>query len=208
MSALARLFAALLLVTFLGGCSVTVRPDLAPSVPTYSVQPLQMNGSNFCTAFSVNEAQGYWMTAAHCVDAASMMQTMLGGQMSLAGYPATVVYRDDYWDMAVVQSYFKAPALRLAPAAVRPGARITIIGFPYGVSQHVTVEGYLAARNLPIEDKHPSDVLDATVAGGNSGSPVLSGGYVVGVLWGRFIDSEHALGVPYEALKNVEYFWR
>ena len=51
-------------------------------------------------------------------------------------------------------------------------------------------------------------LADFHVVAGNSGSPVLKSGRVVGLLWGRFNDSEHSLSIPWEALhQHLQPFW-
>jgi S1-C subfamily serine protease len=118
---------------------------------------------------------------------------------------------DAAWDVAVIVSKLHAPALPLAEKAPngpvfkngkldKPGDLITIIGYPYGLFERNVVIGRITSRMVPIDGYHPSDIYDATVAGGNSGSPVLKDGKIVGILWGSFIQSGHSLGVPWEAV--------
>lgn len=170
-----------------------------------SVQPLQSDGRTFCTAFSINELEGHWGTAAHC--ATHVISE--GLEVTIGGLPAWVVSISfPSADVAVFQSEFKAPAFKLADKNPEVGDALYIIGYPYGITRTLT-HGFLAAKSIPI--KHPStgyymasDILDITVAGGNSGSPVFNEkGQVVGVLWGGFTSSPHALSVPLDATRRA-----
>ena len=178
-----------------------------------SVQALQSNGRTFCTAFSIDEENGHWGTAAHCAAAALER----GLDVTIAGQPAWIVHiAYPSADVAVFQSQAKAPAFKLAVKAVDACTEadpsdcelISIIGYPYGITRSRTY-GHIAARAIPIV--HPStgyymasDILDITVAGGNSGSPVLNAkGEVIGVLWGGFNDSPHSLAVPLDATRRA-----
>lgn len=162
------------------------------------VQPLQYHGDTFCTAFSIAEKAGYFATAAHCAAYALDKEVTIGGEPAwvvFVGFPSA--------DVAVFQVDLHAPAFKLAKVAPEVGDAIEVIGYPYGITRTVTF-GTMAARRIPL--KHPStdyymtsDILAITSAPGNSGSPVLNAkGELIGVLWGGFSDSPHALGVSYE----------
>lgn len=176
----------------------------------HSVQPLQIGGKTFCTAFSIDEKNGNWATAAHCaLHGIEKVVTILGQEayVVFVGYPEG--------DVAIFHSKATAPALRLAEEEVAVGHQITIKGFPYGLPGLVTTVGTMAALDMTLI--HPdtgyfmrNNILDITIAGGNSGSPVLNvQGEVIGVLWGGFSDSPHGIGVPYEVVKRLlGSFWQ
>ena len=174
-------------------------------MPSYgaldSIQPLQLTDSRrtFCTAFSIDEAVGMWQTAAHCVLA--MQEQGMG--FTVGGYEASAIFVDVDLDLAVVLSKAKAKAFELSNVAPAVGAAVVVKGFPYGLPNLIVTTGKIAARNVPITHWGPVDILDLTVAGGNSGSPVLLNGKVVGVLVARFAGSEHAVGVSWETIKRI-----
>ncbi len=187
--------------------ALTLALLLAFAVPTsarkasleQSVQPLQYQGDTFCTAFSVNEQEGLWATAKHC--ATFVLDQHL--QVTIGGTWAIPVYLAPMDDVAIYQSARHAPALPLAEAASKVGDVIRVEGFPYGLFNLIEARGYVAARMEPTNNG-VSDVLDVTVAGGNSGSPVLNAhGEVIGVLWGKFTSSDHALSVPWETVNRA-----
>ena len=166
-----------------------------------SIQPMQLSDTRrtFCTAFSIDESVGMWQTAAHCVDAAEEA----GWEFVVGGYEASVVFKDAEVDIAVVLSKAKAPALTLSKEAPKVGDVVVVKGFPYGLPRLITTEGKVAARFVPITGWGPVDILDLTVAGGNSGSPVLWNGKVVGVLVAKFVGSEHSVSVTWENVKRL-----
>lgn len=185
---------------------------LTPALPIQAalnpVQGLQFKGATYCTVFSINERQGLWATAAHCAVAAFEMEQEQRTGSTIDGKPATIIYVDTFTDVAVFHAAAYAPAFKLAKQVTEVGEKIVIIGYPYGITRTRT-EGTMAARDIPIN--HPmyalpviSDILDITVAGGNSGSPVLNAkGEVVGILWGGFTQSAHAISVPLEAVRRA-----
>jgi hypothetical protein len=181
---------------------VLALPLSAPAKATLldSVMPLQHDGATFCTAFSINEQDHLWLTARHCAAA------VLEGDWAITiGYDwAFPVYlspgRDD---LAVFQSNLPGKALALAGAPAGVLSEVEVWGFPYGLPLTKT-HGRVAARNVPVGPTSGiSDLLDVTVAPGNSGSPVLQDGKVVGVVWGKFDSSNHAISVPYDVVKRL-----
>lgn len=193
-----RRVSALLLVLFLY-CS----PALYSWEP-YPVQPLQHLGRTFCTSFSINKDAGIWATCGHCAQYVIKEEI----EVTIMGQPAKLLAMHDQYDLAVFQSSAHAKAIKLARRAPQVRDFVEVQGFPYGLPKLVITSGRLATKAMPIY--HPtyglimdSDVLDLTVAGGNSGSPVLNAdGDLIGVLWGGF-DVPLSLTVPWESLKQA-----
>lgn len=171
-----------------------------------SVRPLQFAGQTFCTAWSINEKQGYWATAAHC-PLFIAEKGLDPNAVTIRHNWAYVVMVSSNEDVAVYQSSAHDPALLLAQFDPEVGQPITVEGYPYGLFRLIETHGYVAARREPADHGNYiqiSDVLDVTVAGGSSGSPVIGRlGYVVGLLWGKFNDSDHALSVTLDGLKRT-----
>lgn len=164
-----------------------------------SIQPMQLSGQTFCTAFSINERDGLWATAKHCAEAVDMFAVTGRGRATLGGEYMEVVRVSEHWDIAVLYSHRRAKAFEISESALEVGDEVDVIGFPYGLSGSngpSVTRGRVAAINVPIEEYHLSTILDVVVAGGNSGSPVLRAGKVVGILWGGFTESAHSLAVP------------
>ena len=173
-----------------------------------SIQALQLQGQTFCTAFSINQVEGWWVTARHCAEFAEAMGKTLNAVATIEDAPIIIMYMDQHTDVAVVYADAHESAFVLATQPVPVGNALTIIGYPYGLPRTMT-KGSMAARDVPLS--HPnffdlliSDVYDVTVAGGNSGSPVLNQhGEVVGLLWGGFPDAPLAIGVPLHELRRA-----
>lgn len=196
MLALTRSLILIVGLTFHPACSLTLSSPHTPA----SVQLLRI-GKGICTAFSVGS--GSWMTAAHCAEGILIVREH-GLVATMSGHRVEVEYVDPDYDFAVLSSSLKAPALRFASKAPQVDDPISVEGHPYGVPSVVRMTGTIAARMVPFNGI-PSDILDVTIGGGNSGSPVLNvAGEVVGVIWGRFEESEHALSVPWEMLGRRE----
>lgn len=145
-----------------------------------SIQPLQGNGSNICTTFSINEDKGYWSTAYHCLAYAE--QYML--TMTINDEAVIVHMVNPGADTAVLQSYARAKALRLSDKAPKPNIPVSVVGHPFGFigmdSPHIITRGEFLNR---VEDDGMWGLYDVTAGPGNSGSPVLDKkGRVVGTL--------------------------
>lgn len=213
----------LLFTWYLSGCGPFSPPRTIVPLNA-SVQPLQVivtmdDGSTsartFCTAFSINEKQHYWATARHCLIPETEEEADALKTISILGHPVHEVYRDPRTDVALLQGdEADAPRLplstrvpRVFSTAFATNDPIEIRGFPYGYGLIVT-QGYLGAHYLLLHHDQfvgdiPCDILDVTGAPGNSGSPVLMNGQVVGLVWGGFEKSAHAISVPLEELTRA-----
>lgn len=204
------LFALALWLSFAAACtpSLTSAVSLAPRNPIEqagrdSVYPLlDKNHNIFCTAFSINERAGYWMTARHCAQSNTVNAAW---EATIDNQWALVIYRDPAHDIAVIQSAARHPALKMASRGSEPGDAAVIIGYPWGMPRgQSTTFGHIAALLVPIENWYPSDIYDITVAPGNSGSPVLNlDGRIVGLVWGRFEASNHTLAMSWDDVRRV-----
>jgi S1-C subfamily serine protease len=188
------------------GCSVARVLDASPRL-VENIQPLRtQDGQTFCTAFAINQVERLWATAGHCADAAAKRDW----EMRIAERPATAVFvkYDATRDYAILQAEVAGRPLLLANVAPQVDDVLVIKGFPYGLPALAVTRGTLAAKSVPIPNRPISDVLDITVAGGNSGSPVLKDGKVVGILWGGFLASPHSLSIPWETLRReLAVYW-
>jgi S1-C subfamily serine protease len=136
-----------------------------------SVLPITYDGHNGCTATSINQRLGYWLTAAHCIpkDEPSTV-------VAIGGKPITIVDHDEVLDLAVVQGP-RAKALRLQPFPPSIGEKVYVFGHPVGYSTPQLFQGYVASIFLPFTwdgIEYRWMMFDMTVCGGNSGSAVLN----------------------------------
>lgn len=136
-------------------------------VPTRSVQPLQRVNAdgvlfNVCTAFSINEQRGFWLTANHCY---------AGGEQ-FAGQPVQWVAYNEKYDVAV----FEGPhvlSLKLAIKAPDVGDEVYLTGYPHGSLDLVTFFGRVAAVHARIMPSFTGSVFNILGLPGDSGSPIL-----------------------------------
>lgn len=141
-----------------------------PKFMLKSIQPLvYVTGVNSCTAFSVNQREGWWMTAGHC---------LREGQ-SFEGSPIEVLAADEKLDLGVITGSHR-PAFQLAIKQAEVGEDVTIIGFPFGSRDPLAMFGKVSSPNAKINDEQSGAVQHVASGGGASGSPVLdSAGRVI-----------------------------
>jgi len=152
-----------------------------------SVRPLQMEGSdgalrNICTTSSINEKKDYWITAAHCVAD--------DNQRFIEGTPVFTTEKDVELDLAVLTApSLDVKAIKLSPRQPRVGDEAYIAGHPFGYPSLFLTQGHVAVVDGELEGQRFM-VVDAAIAPGNSGSPVLnSKGEMISILqvgWGGY----------------------
>ena len=172
-------------------------PTLAPIVKTDQLGPLvtslagptdvqKVFASGACnttsegTAFFVGPHEA--ITNAHVVAGEP--------HVSVGEHSASVAYFDPINDLAVLRVSGPAQAaLRFARQSPRTGAAINVIGFPLDGPRTGApgyVEGELTGLGRDIYNQKifskTVEVLEININPGNSGSPVLDGGYVAGVI--------------------------
>jgi len=182
---------------------VTISPSAGPPK---SVQGLQnAAGNNFCTAFSINEKQHLYATAAHCV-----LEDESGEKSPvphILGQRVDVVMADKEADIAVVRAAFGAPALKISDKAPKMHDPIEIHGFPYGMPNMIVFSGEVSFPDITIvgDDRNERWMLfDCTAAPGNSGSPVLNKDHkVISILQVGWQAGRITGGVPQSILKRV-----
>ena len=117
---------------------------------------------------------------------------VIAGQVnvSVAGAPAQVALYDPYFDIAVlrVPTLYGVP-LRFWSRTLRAGTRAQVIGFPLNASRTGSpafIEGLVSAQTRDIYDGDLAtrnlEVIEANIQPGNSGSPVLAGALVDGIV--------------------------
>lgn len=183
--------------------ALLVAYPVAPSATNQepAILPLVQNGEGFCTAVSVNEADGLWLTAGHCIAHIDWNK----GPVTLAGQGALPVYIAPADDLGLYQANQHGTAAKLAKKGPNVGEPIWVKGFPLGWPLLITTQGFLAAQRLQFLDGSwpTSDVYDVTIAPGNSGSPVFNAhGELVGIVWGA-TSYGHALVTPLAVIQRL-----
>lgn len=151
----------------------------AEATPSSSVRPLWFNHRQICTASSINQRIGLWLTAHHCV---------AGGapdveDRSDPDYPlhaSTVVWVSVADDLAVLYTdSLRVPALALAEAGPEVGADVQYFGYPLGFTTLQFAKGYLSAKDTHVTDDDGTvdygrhDMFGMPTCQGASGSAIL-----------------------------------
>lgn len=131
-----------------------------------------------CTAFSINEAKHYFMTATHCA----------GIEMKLDGVEADtdrIILEDVEADIMIVAAKdLDRPALVLAKRDVRVGQPIAALGYAWGMALPAFRTGVASILGLigPWDEQRYT-VADFAFIGGMSGGPVVDqNGRVVSIV--------------------------
>jgi S1-C subfamily serine protease len=208
--ALRRAGASLALVLLLTAEAVGAAPSI---LPVASIQQLVQVGPDafrwqtVCTAFSIDEKRGLFMTAAHCLPEVT-------GQLTLDGHVAWVVYQNADLDLAVLESRGAVrPAMVPCVANAALGDEVIAIGHAYGFPVAQARRGHVAApyMELPIAQGSAESkwfmVVDFALIGGMSGGPMISlDGCVVAI--NQQGNDAIGLGKPIEVIMAAtRQFW-
>ncbi|XVV11350.1 trypsin-like peptidase domain-containing protein [Actinoplanes sp. CA-131856] len=109
---------------------------------------------------------------------------------------ATIVDVDKAKDLALLHADTKIVGLATAPATVKPGQQVVVVGAPLGLDDTVTT-GVISAYR-PDDPDGPTIQFDAPINPGNSGGPVVNAtGQVVGLATAKAKDAEGiGLAIP------------
>lgn len=134
--------------------------------------PLIADGQMICTAFSINEIRGYYLTAAHCLSE---------GLPTIDGHSVQVVYRNDSMDITVLRTESFRTALPHRRKPLKAGMPTAAYGYGYGLVHPILKTSHVAIVDMPLRDVHLT-ILDASIIPGMSGGPVVDQwGYVAGI---------------------------
>lgn len=132
-----------------------------------------VHNKTLCTAFSINQQRGYYMSAAHC---------LIEGTPFIDGHPSQLLFQDDALDVAV----FRTESFRWAlPPSRKPivvTERLMAYGYGYGLAQPLFKELRVAGVNIAFANDSWS-LVDSSVIPGMSGGPIINlRGEVVGLV--------------------------
>lgn len=176
---------------------------------TDSIVPLQMPTSDgtktICTAFSINESQRLYGTAAHCViEGISLNAT--GGltltlrEVDICGKPAPVMFVNPFEDIAVVKGECAAPQLEQG-STPQVGDAVSVYGYMWGIESPTLFKGVVS--NLNAEGYM---LFDMRVGPGHSGSPIVDSEHqVVSVM--QISSGGFSGGANSEAMRLLTPYW-
>lgn len=181
-----RIIAAISLGLFLTFPSNSFARDWSKTVAKVTASTIQLSvtevddfgqaGTGMCSAFSINEKEGLYLTAAHC--------TVDGISAPAAGiYASEIVFVDTDRDLAVIRLYsLHRPALSPRDTEIEPGREFLMLGYAYGLPAPMVKTGVVANNNLN-EYGIAKTFFDEDAVGGMSGGPTVDAdGKVVAVV--------------------------
>ncbi len=165
-----------------------------PSV--FRVRAGQFTGTAFSVGGKAASGEANLLTNFHVVEsvwnAGNRRVFLERGKDELS---ATIVKVSRDKDLALLRATKKITGLAAAPATVKPGQQIVVVGAPLGLEDSVTTGVVSAYRQ---EDNGPTIQFDAPINPGNSGGPVVnSADEVVGLATAKARDAEGiGLAIP------------
>ncbi|MFG1988572.1 S1C family serine protease [Actinoplanes sp. NPDC048988] len=173
----------------------TVSSKVLPSV--FRVRAGSFTGTAFSVGTKVKGNESNLMTNYHVV---AEVWTGGGRRVSLergsTKITASIVDVDKGKDLALLHADTKIAGLVAAPATVKPGQQVVVVGAPLGLDDTVTT-GVISAYR-PDDSDGPTIQFDAPINPGNSGGPVVNAtGQVVGLATAKAKDAEGiGLAIP------------
>lgn len=122
----------------------------------------------FCTAFSINEAEDYVLTANHCFG-----HDIEGKDLTVDNAPAKLVAKDQKKDLLVL--YVKGldkPAIHMAKENPHIGDEMASYGFGFALSKPLFRVTHASAENT--EEAPNAIITDTDFIPGQSGGPVVN----------------------------------
>lgn len=165
-----------------------------------------------CTTFRINSEKHYWLTAAHCINERSEVQSTIDNRI------VKVLKLDREKDLALLLNTSPGPDLQLSTKSPEFGDSVHTIGYINGESFPFLLHGRVANPNAkPLQANGRSFmIMDMTTGGGNSGGPVLNENNqvisVVEVGFGGGMGSSVSPisgGILYDSVKEFSFgYWR
>jgi hypothetical protein len=152
----------------------------AEAHPSSSIRPLWHLGRQVCTASSINERMGLWLTANHCVNQ-GLPQVEDRSVPELPFHQTSLVWFSEPDDLAVLfTASLRVTALRLGHEPVAVGGLVQSYGFPLALKNIQYVRGYVSSRDTHITSDEGTveygtkDMFGMNVCAGASGSAILN----------------------------------
>jgi putative serine protease PepD len=173
----------------------SISSSVLPSV--FRVRAGNFTGTAFSVGDKAAEGQANLLTNYHVVEAVwesgARKVFLERGDDELS---ATIVKVSKGKDLAWLRANRKIAGLDIAPATVKPGQQVVVVGAPLGLEDSVTTGVVSAYR--PDDAEGPTIQFDAPINPGNSGGPVVNSvDEVIGLATAKARDAEGiGLAVP------------
>lgn len=188
-----RLPLLLLALVFLVPQSVTARRhEFDRGMP--SISYLVQDDLIGCTVWSINQKQGLWVTASHCVsnwgevgEEGEPLPMVIGSGYTIKQHPAEVVMVNGDADLALLKSEAHEPGLKLGKYP-HVGDEAVVYGYPAGRPDPVVLFLRVASVFYQYEQWPWTMLFSGHGWPGHSGSPILdTDGRVISVCQGSVV---------------------
>lgn len=150
-------------LSILGFAATTALP-----IPYTSVAQL-ITPEGLCTAFSINERQGYWVSDDHCLEGVGE-----GDDMTIRSFPVRVVQRSNQFDLVILRGP-SAKALKVAQEQPIPGTPVFKWGHGDGRPRAWLSTGWMTEYLIfAPQYGHLIAVFDLYAVQGDSGAPIMT----------------------------------
>ena len=144
-----------------------------------------LHQQHVCTAFSINQEEGLYLTAFHCtpkfVSAPDETGHVNEEEPLLDGKPLAIVFANEEVDIAIVRGVKHRPALLPRTKTLEVGTEVGSYGYGYGLEAPIFRTGVISVF-LKGPDNIERYLVDNAFIMGMSGGPVVDrDGRVVGV---------------------------
>ena len=146
-----------------------------------------VSGVTICSGWSV--ADGLILTANHCIGEAAE-------QMLVDGVSASVIKRDEYYDLALLKSNLHKRVLYFRDTPVAYGDRVTGIGYGFGWTQPLVLTHPVLLANQSIGARQAAGIItNGEWVTGMSGGPVVDyAGRVVSMIQQFYMGQGYGVG--------------
>jgi S1-C subfamily serine protease len=178
------------------------RSTLSPRSPSEILKVLAVgcSGTHQGTGFFIEPH--LVVTNAHVVAGAT--------SVTVGGVVAKVALFDPVNDIAILRVSSNATPLNFAPSVPSSGVAAEVIGFPLDGTRTISpsvIDGQITAESRDIYSKQTFDrtvlVVYSNIEPGNSGSPVMVRGFVVGVVFSKSLSQgETAYAIPASTVEH------
>lgn len=157
------------------------------------------DGKRFCSAWSINAAEHYYATAAHCIPDAE--EIAYGHPLPFIGLAGVnVIFINREMDVAVIEGFRGLPAFEFSPEEPQVGDKVQVVGYPYGFSK-IEGEGRIVVLHQSVNEEADKTIfLGPGVAPGSSGGAILKDGKIISIVQLSFNHGTLYGGTPWEVL--------
>ena len=156
-----------------------------------------------CTAFSIDQEKGHYITTAHClhpVDGDDSDLPLIDQQT------LEILFESAHFDIAVIKITTQRPALTIQPLPLQQGMHVATLGYANGRSVPSLRTSVVSKLDMT-PDEVPFVGFDNALVGGMSGGPIVDrSGKVVGIATRSDTQAGYSLTIQL-IYKHTKQFW-